>query len=99
MENKVIKKIRKLQGKVVSDKMDKTVVVDVLRLKKHPIYKKRYPFSKKFKAHDEGNIYKVGDEVIISETKPKSREKKWEVVSKAGVLEKVSSKKEESKKW
>ena len=77
---KVIK--RKLEGVVVSDKMDKTVVVLIKRLKEHPKYKKRYWVSKRFKAHDEKNEYKVGDKVIIEETKPLSKEKRWRVLSK-----------------
>ncbi len=77
---KVIK--RKLEGVVVSDKMDKTVVVLIKRLKEHPKYKKRYWVSKRFKAHDEKNEYKVGDKVIIEETKPLSKEKRWRIISK-----------------
>lgn len=74
--------IRKLKGIVVSDKMAKTVVVSVVRLKKHPVYKKYFKVTKRFKAHDEDNQYKVGDKVIIEETRPLSREKRWKVVSK-----------------
>lgn len=77
---KVIK--RKLEGVVVSDKMDKTVVVLIKRLKEHPKYKKRYWVSKRFKAHDEKDEYKVGDKVIIEETKPLSKEKRWRIISK-----------------
>ena len=58
MEKKVIK--RKLEGEVVSDKMDKTIVVEVTTLKAHPKYKKRYKSSKKYKAHDEKNEFKNG---------------------------------------
>ncbi len=64
-------------GIVVSDKMDKTVVVKVDRLKMHPIYRKKYKVSKKYKAHDEENKFKEGDKVMLVETKPISREKKW----------------------
>lgn len=64
-------------GIVVSDKMDKTVVVKVDRLKTHPIYGKKYKVSKKYKAHDEDNKFKEGDKVMLIETKPISREKKW----------------------
>ncbi len=81
---KVIKKIKKFEGKVVKDRMDKTVVVEVLRFKIHPLYKKRYKVSKKYKAHDPENLYKVGDEVVISETRPISRDKKWIVEGKSG---------------
>lgn len=69
--------MRKLKGKVVSDKMDKTRVVEVERLKKHPRYLKYYKTSRKYKAHDEENEYKEGDNVIIAETKPISKNKKW----------------------
>jgi len=64
-------------GVVVSDKMDKTVVVKVDRLKMHPIYRKKYNVSKKYKAHDEDNKFKEGDKVMLIETKPMSKEKKW----------------------
>jgi small subunit ribosomal protein S17 len=69
--------IRKLQGTVVSDKMDKTVVVAVKTVKEHPIYRKKYKVTTKFKAHDEANTLKIGDLVEISETRPISREKRW----------------------
>lgn len=80
-ENKP-KNPRKLKGVVTSDKMTKTVVVQVLRLKKHPIYKKYFKVSRKFKAHDETNQYHIGDRVIIQETKPISKDKRWIVISK-----------------
>ena len=64
-------------GVVVSDKMDKTVVVKIDRLKMHAKYKKKYKVSKKYKAHDEGNEFKIGDKVMIMETKPISKDKKW----------------------
>ncbi len=67
---------------VVSDKCDKTVVVLVERLKLHPRYKKHFKVSKKYKAHDENNEYKIGDKVIIEETRPLSKEKKWKVIKK-----------------
>jgi len=73
---------RKLQGIVVSDKMDKTRVVMVTRLKKHPRYKKYYKLTRKFKVHDGKNEYKVGDTVLIEETRPLSKEKRWVVISK-----------------
>lgn len=73
---------RQLKGTVVSDKMDKTVVVLVTRLKKHPKYKKYFKVSRRFKAHDEKNEYKVGDEVIIQESRPLSKEKRWVVAGK-----------------
>lgn len=69
-----------LKGVVVSDKMDKTVVVSVSRFVKHPLYGKFYKISKKYKAHDEGNIYKIGDKVEIVETRPISKDKRFKVV-------------------
>ena len=60
--------------------MNKTVVVRVDRLKKHPKYLKYYKISKKFKAHDEKNEYKVGDTVVIKETRPLSKDKRWRVI-------------------
>lgn len=80
MENKVIK--RKLEGEVVSDKMEKTVVVKVTTLKAHPKYKKRYKSSKSYKAHDDKNEYKVGDLVVIEACRPLSADKRWRVVKK-----------------
>lgn len=73
---------RTLTGTVVSDKMDKTVVVKVERIKAHPKYKKRYRVFKNYKAHDEKNEIKEGDQVLIKETKPKSKDKRWRVVQK-----------------
>ena len=75
-------KSRVLKGVVVSDKMQKTVVVEVSRMKKHPKYKKYYNVTKRFKAHDTEGIYKTGDKVVIQETKPISKEKRWRVISK-----------------
>jgi small subunit ribosomal protein S17 len=67
-------------GRVVSDKMDKTVVVSVERLRRHPIYKRVVRLSSKFKAHDEENAAHVGDTVRIEESRPVSRDKRWTVV-------------------
>ncbi|HPZ08165.1 MAG TPA: 30S ribosomal protein S17 [Candidatus Eremiobacteraeota bacterium] len=67
-------------GKVTSNKMDKTVVVMSESLIPHPIYKKRIKRSKKFKAHDEGNLCNIGDMVKIEETRPLSKTKCWRVV-------------------
>ena len=67
-------------GRVVSDKMDKTIVVSVERLRRHPIYKRVVRLSSKFKAHDEENTARVGDTVRIEESRPLSREKRWSVV-------------------
>ncbi len=69
-----------LKGTVVSDAMDKTVVVEVGRFVKHPKYKKFYTISKKYHAHDEKNQYKIGDDVEIIETKPISKKKSFIVV-------------------
>ncbi len=66
-------------GVVVSDKMDKTVVVQVERLVKHPVYEKYVRRRAKFKAHDEDNACKVGDKVMIEECRPLSRDKRWRV--------------------
>ena len=73
---------RVLQGIVVSDKADKTVVVDVERRFTHPILKKTVRRTKKYQAHDPANTYKVGDRVVIEESKPISKNKKWVVVGK-----------------
>ena len=70
---------RILQGVIVSDKMDKTVVVSVERRIMHPIYKKFIRRSKKYHAHDENNEFKIGQTVKIRETKPISKTKSWEV--------------------
>ena len=78
---------RTLHGTVVSDKMDKTVVVAVATVKEHPIYKKKYKVTAKFKAHDEGNTCKIGDLVEITETRPISREKHWNVARKVTAKE------------
>lgn len=72
----------KLQAIVISDKQDKTVVVEVTNVKKHPRYEKRYEVHNTFKAHDPENECKEGDEVIIEESKPISKDKKWKVVKK-----------------
>ena len=71
-----------LKGKVVSDKMDKTVVVEILRMKKHKKYKKYFKVSKKFKAHSPTNEYHVGDKVVIQASRPISKDKHWLVVGK-----------------
>jgi small subunit ribosomal protein S17 len=73
-------------GKVVSDKMDKTIVVAVSTTAKHPVYKKQVKSTKKFKAHDEKNECGIGDTVKIMETRPLSKDKHWrlfEIVEKA----------------
>jgi small subunit ribosomal protein S17 len=68
---------RSMVGRVVSDKMDKTVVVEVERLHRHPLYKKTTKVKKRFKAHDATNACRVGDMVRIKESRPLSREKRW----------------------
>jgi len=73
-------------GKVVSDKMQKTVVVAVERLVQHPLYNKPVKMTTKFKAHDENNESKTGDTVKIMETRPLSKDKRWRVVE---ILEKA----------
>jgi small subunit ribosomal protein S17 len=74
---------RKLIGKIVSNKMQKTVVVQAERLKQHPKYKRRFKVSKRYKAHVESGEYQIGDRVIIEETKPQSKGKRWRVMGKA----------------
>ena len=74
------------RGTVVSDKMDKTITVVVETKKTHPLYGKRVKYSKKFKAHDENNEAKIGDKVVIMETRPLSATKRFrlvEIVEKA----------------
>ena len=74
---------RILQGVVVSDKNDKTIVVEVERRYMHPLLKKTVRRSKKYHAHDEANTYKVGDVVRIEEGRPVSRNKRWYVIADA----------------
>ena len=84
MEERNLRKER--VGIVVSDKMDKTIVVAVRERVKHPLYKKIVNRTKKFKAHDENNACGIGDKVLIQETRPLSRDKCWrlvEIVEKA----------------
>jgi small subunit ribosomal protein S17 len=78
---------RHLEGRVVSDKMDKTIVVSVERLSRHPLYKRVVRLTNKFKAHDENNEARTGDTVRIVESRPLSATKRWqlaEIVSRAG---------------
>ena len=72
--------MKHLRGIIVSDKMDKTVVVEVTSLKKHPKYERRFRVSKRYKAHDPENSHKVGEHVVIEETRPMSKEKSWKIV-------------------
>ena len=73
---------KKLTGIVISDKMEKTVVVSVESIKEHPKYKRRYKMHKKYKAHDENQQYHTGDKVVIEETRPLSKDKNWIVIEK-----------------
>lgn len=79
MSERTLRKTR--MGLVVSDKMDKTVVVAVERLVRHPLYGKIVKLTSKLKAHDEANECRVGDRVELMETRPISKEKRWRVVS------------------
>ena len=84
------KKHKTRVGRVVSDKMDKTVVVSVETLRHHPLYKKTIRRAVKYKAHDEKNECRLGDTVKIIETRPLSREKRWrvaEIITKREVVE------------
>jgi small subunit ribosomal protein S17 len=82
MENETVQKNRKtLRGTVVSDKMDKTVVVLVERFVKHPKYGKYFKKSKKYKAHDASNALQAGDVVTIRECRPLSKDKHFEVIA------------------
>ena len=73
---------KRLIGEVISNKMQKTVVVRVERIKEHKKYKRRYRLHKKYKAHNEKGEYHIGDRVIIEECRPISKEKKWRVIKK-----------------
>ncbi len=84
MKNRGIK--RQLIGTVVSDKMDKTAVVQVERLVKHPMYKKYIRRRNKFAAHDKDNSCNIGDKVLITESRPISKLKRWRVTD---VIEKA----------
>ena len=77
-EKTTIKRI--FNGVVVSDKMDKTIVVLVESVKVHPRYKKRYTTSRKYKVHDEKGSFKEGDKVTFVECRPLSKDKRWRVV-------------------
>ncbi len=74
-------------GTIVSDKMTNTAVVLIERMVQHPIYLKKYRVTKRFKAHNPENKYKMGDRVIIAETKPISKEKSWQITGLAGNVE------------
>ena len=72
---------KKFDGIVVSDKMNKTIVVQVDRVKQHPKYMKRYTVSKRYKVHDEKERYKEGDKVSFIECRPLSKDKRWRVIN------------------
>lgn len=74
--------MRKLQGIIVSDKMNKTAVVAVTHSRLHAKYRKYYKVTQRFKAHNENNEYKAGESVIIEETRPLSKEKRWRIISR-----------------
>ena len=84
MEERGIRKV--LTGKVVSDKMDKTVVVAVETLVRHPLYQRIIRRTKKFKAHDDNNSCRIGDKVKMMETRPISKDKRWRIIE---ILEKA----------
>ena len=84
MEERNLRKVR--VGKVVSDKMDKTIVVAVEDHVKHPLYKKIVKRTYKLQAHDENNECKIGDTVKVMETRPLSKDKRWRLVE---IVEKV----------
>jgi len=73
---------RTLKGVVTSDRMNKTRVVSVSRMKKHALYHKYYKVTSKFKAHDEENAYHNGDQVVIRQVRPLSRDKRWMITGK-----------------
>jgi small subunit ribosomal protein S17 len=91
---------RRLKGKVVSDKMEKTVVVAVVRVFAHPVYKKRVKLTKRFQADDRFGKAVVGNKVVIEETRPLSKSKRWKVVEVEGkkVEEKKKGKQEKKEK-
>ncbi len=78
MSERGIRKSR--TGVVVSDKMQKTIVVEIVRRAKHPLYGKTVKLTKRYKVHDEESKAKVGDKVLITETRPISRDKRWRLV-------------------
>jgi small subunit ribosomal protein S17 len=78
MEERGMRKV--LSGKIVSDKMDKTVVVAVESLVRHPLYQRTIRRTKKFKAHDAENSCRIGDKVRMMETRPLSKEKRWRII-------------------
>jgi small subunit ribosomal protein S17 len=93
----MLSKVQQEVGRVVSDRMDKTVVVEIERFRRHPLYKKLMRKTKRVKAHDERNECRVGDVVRIVATRPLSREKRWkvlEILQRGTPLEEVAEPKE-----
>jgi small subunit ribosomal protein S17 len=89
MEANAETKRRKMTGVVVKDKMDKTVVIEVEKFLKHPKYHKYLKTKKRYKAHDEKNVCSIGDKVLIIESRPLSKEKRWvvkEIVKKEELM-------------
>ena len=84
---------KQLEGRVISNKMAKTIVVEIHRSKEHPRYKKRINITKNFKAHDEKNTCQIGDLVLIESCRPLSKDKKWRLVKivKTAVNENLKS--------
>lgn len=82
---------KQLTGTIISNKMLKTVVVEVERIKKHSKYKRRFKFHKKYKAEVQGEEYKTGDRVIIEECRPLSKDKKWKVIKRVDEAKASSS--------
>jgi len=80
MEKQGTKRIRRLKGKVVSNNADKTIKIEVQTYKSHPLYHKRYKFTRHYQAHDPLNRFKVGEIVEIRESRPVSKTKRWKVV-------------------
>ena len=74
---------RKLTGEIVSDKMERTAVVEVRSLKQHPKYRRFFRVSKRYKADNAQNQYKAGEQVVIEEAKPMSKDKRWKIIGKA----------------
>ena len=72
---------RQFSGIVVSNKMNKTIVVKVNIIKRHPKYRKHFTVSKRYKVHDEKNAYKIGDAVTFQECRPLSKEKRWRAIA------------------
>ena len=85
---------KQLKGKIVSNKMKKTVVVEVELIKKDKKYKRGYKYQKNYKAHDEKEECKIGDEVLIEECRPKSKDTKWQVIKRTTTSKSSESEKE-----